>query len=112
MRARLLIVFFAVLLVVPVTGALSPASGSTGAVLAQQPTGEDDEAGGQEGQGGDDSQAESGASQEETSGSTEETGQPWTYQMAFLSLALLLLLALAVARWYYRLIVIRRRGEV
>ncbi|GEM_PF-2584251 len=81
-------------------------------VLAQQPTGEDDEAGGQEGGSGDDTGAESGASQEETSATTEEAGPPWTYQMAFLSIALVLLLGLAIARWYYQLIVVRRRGAL
>ncbi|MBA2426336.1 MAG: hypothetical protein H0V60_04530 [Actinobacteria bacterium] len=76
-------------------------------VLAQ-----DDEAGGQEGGSGDDTGAESGASQEETSATTEEAGPPWTYQMAFLSIALVLLLGLAIARWYYQLIVVRRRGAL
>lgn len=90
---------------------VSPVQAGT-IVRAQQPTGQDDEAEGQEGRNSDDTGAESGASQEETESSTEEAGPPWTYQMAFLSIGLMIALALAIARWYYLLIVTRRRGEI
>ncbi len=88
------------------------ATAGPGVTLAQDPTGQDDEAGGQEGGSGNDSAAESGASEEETEGSAETTGPPWTLFMAYISIALLLLLALAIARWYYLFVVTRRRSEV
>ncbi|MDQ3784801.1 MAG: hypothetical protein M3360_07995 [Actinomycetota bacterium] len=83
-----------------------------GVILAQDPAGEDNEAEGQEGGGGNDSAAETGASAEETEGSTETAGPPWTLFMAYISIVLLLLLALAIARWYYLFVVARRRSEV
>ena len=110
MRARL-IGFLAILLLMTSMAVVAPSAGAAPHFRAQQ-QGQDDEAEGQEEQGGGGSGAESGASQEETEPSAETTGQPWTYQMAFLSLALLVLLGLAVARWYYRLVVVRSRGQV
>lgn len=41
-----------------------------------------------------------------------ETGPLWTYQMARMSLALLLLALLGAGWWYYRFVVKRRRGEI
>jgi hypothetical protein len=41
----------------------------------------------------------------------EEAGPPWTYQMARISLLLLVLLVLGMAAVYYRLVVKRQRGE-
>ena len=41
----------------------------------------------------------------------EETGPPWTYQMARISLLLLALLFVAVGAAYYRFVVRRQRGE-
>jgi hypothetical protein len=41
----------------------------------------------------------------------EEEGPPWTYQMARLALAALVLLGLAVGAAYYRFVVLRRGGE-
>ncbi len=90
----------------------SPATAGPGVTLAQNPAGQDDEAGGQEGGSGNDSVADSGASAEETEGSTETAGPPWTLFMAYISIVLLLLLALAIARWYYLFVVTRRRSEV
>ena len=88
-------------------------------VLAQQgdPTGTDEEAEGQESQGGEgegqgSSEAETGAGGETEGGASTETGPPWTYQMARLSLVLLVLLAGGIAFLYYRLITRRQRGEV
>lgn len=90
-----------------------------GIALAQQPEG-DPEAEGQEGQdqgdgeGQSDEAAETGASEGETEDGTSEgeTGPPWTYQMARITLALLLGLVLALAYLYYRLVASRRRGAV
>lgn len=41
-----------------------------------------------------------------------EAGPLWTYQMARMSLALLLALLLGAGYWYYRFVVRRRRGEI
>ena len=54
--------------------------------------------------------ADKGQSEE---GTTEvEAGPLWTYQMARMSLALLLALLLGAGYWYYRFVVRRRRGEI
>jgi hypothetical protein len=43
---------------------------------------------------------------------TPSPGPPWTYQMARISIVLLILILGAVALLYYRLVVARQRGEV
>jgi stringent starvation protein B len=111
-RARLIGFLAALVPLMASMAVVAPSAGAGVHISAQQPPGQEDEAEGQEEQGGGGSGAESGASEEETQPSAETTGQPWTYQMAFLSLALLVLLGLAVARWYYRLVVLRSRGRV
>jgi hypothetical protein len=57
-------------------------------------------------------EAETGAGEGETEPAVEETGPVWTYQMVWLSLGLLLLLGLGVARWYYMLVGRRQRHGV
>ncbi len=69
--------------------------------------GEDEESGGQ-----DEPEAETGAGAGETEGAATETGPPWTYQMARMALAALVLLALAIGGAYYRFVVMRQRGAV
>ena len=69
--------------------------------------GEDQESGGQ-----DEPEAETGAGEDATEETTTETGPPWTYQMARMALAALLLLGLAIAGAYYRFVVTRQRGAV
>jgi hypothetical protein len=89
------------------------------AILAQQ-TSEEDTGGesstGQdtdEGEGSSGAEAETGANEGQTEGGeTEETGPPWTYQMARISLALLVLMGLATAGLYWRLVVQRQRRGV
>lgn len=49
--------------------------------------------------------------QEDSEGGAVETGPPWTYQMAKITLVMLLLLGLAIGAIYYRLVVRRRRGD-
>lgn len=122
MRPRL-----AILLAVVVTGttflvdaAYARDADARGPVLAQQGddlTGQEDEAEGQEGQGGEgegqgDPGAETGAGGETEGGASTEAGPPWTYQMARISLALLVPLAAGIALTYYRLVARRQRGEV
>jgi hypothetical protein len=48
--------------------------------------------------------------QEEGGGGTE-TGPPWTYQMARITLVLVGFLGLGLGLLYYRLVVRRRRGD-
>lgn len=67
--------------------------------------GDDQESGGQ-----DEPEAETGSGADETEEAVEETGPPWTYQMARIALASLALLALAIAGAYYRFVVVRHRG--
>ena len=61
-----------------------------------------------EGEGGAD--AETGASEEESSGeaATEEEGPPWTYQMARIGLALMVIVGLLMGLLYYRMIASRQ----
>ena len=61
-------------------------------------------------QGQSDPETESGASEEETESATEETGPPWTYQMARIALVLLALTLGAVFLAYQRFVIRRRRG--
>jgi hypothetical protein len=49
--------------------------------------------------------------QEEEGGGGTETGPPWTYQMARITLVLVGLLGLGLGLLYYRLVVRRRRGD-
>jgi hypothetical protein len=49
--------------------------------------------------------------QEGSEGGAVETGPPWTYQMAKITLVMLLFLGLAIGGIYYRLVVRRRRGD-
>ncbi|HYI45585.1 MAG TPA: hypothetical protein VE174_09055 [Actinomycetota bacterium] len=106
MRARLLQLF----LLIAVLGAVMvPASAVVAAprvpiVLAQEEEtdteeGEADDSGGE---GQDDPAAETGADEEAPV--EEETGPPWTYQMARMSIGLILLLAIGMALLYRRLI--------
>jgi hypothetical protein len=116
LRSRLVIVLCVSYVLAAFPAAPAVASPRDGApVFAQDPTGPEDEAEGQEGQGGagegqGTAEAETGAGGETTEG-TAETGPPWTYQMARISLALLVALALGIAFIYHRLVTKRQRGE-
>ena len=65
--------------------------------------------GGEVPEGQSDPESESGAEGDSQEAATE-TGPPWTYQMARISLVLLVLLALAVARSYHKLVGSRQKG--
>lgn len=58
------------------------------------------------------SEAESGANEDQVEGGETETGPPWTYQMAWITLALLILMALAMGALYWRLVVQRQRRGI
>jgi hypothetical protein len=49
--------------------------------------------------------------QEEEGGGGTETGPPWTYQMARITLVLVGFLGVGLGLLYYRLVVRRRRGD-
>ena len=82
--------------------------------LAQQEGTENENAeGGEEenGAGQSDPDAETGASEEQADeAATEEEGPPWTYQMARISIALILILVAGVGLLYYKLIASRQKG--
>lgn len=101
---------------------LAPIAQASELVLAQE-TGEDSggnvdesDAGGEEtagtsqDEGAGEEAAESGAGGE-SGGATEETGPPWTFQMARLTLVLLFLWGLVTVIQYYRMVVQRSRGR-
>ncbi|MFN2525383.1 MAG: hypothetical protein ABR505_03850 [Actinomycetota bacterium] len=115
MRARLAILLVCSLLFVlaPMSLVVIPLQGTAYAqeIGDEGEPGQEEEAEGQEGQdpNGEEAEAEVGSEGEEVA---EETGPPWTYQMARMGIALLLLVAAAIALMYYRLVIVRSRAEV
>lgn len=125
MRTRLAILL-ALVLAVPI--ALVPALSARAEVkvFAQSDTtGEDEPIVGEEeategeetGSEGDESgqgepEAETGAGEGETGDAAEEVGPIWTYQMAKIVIALLVLMALAIAGAYYQFVVKRQREGI
>ena len=121
MRSRATVILLVLFLATVAGVVASPAALASpdGIVVAQQPNEDQDTQGGEgqdqgEGEGQDNPDAETGASEEETEEGTsaEATGPPWTYQMARISLVLLVFMALGLGYLYYRLVVRRSRGEV
>ena len=100
MRARLVIASALVLTLSAVVTAFTP-------VHAQHVKLAQDEGGDEESE-----QRPAQPSEPSPSPTEEETGPPWTYQMARISLGLVALILLAVAATYYRLVIRRQRGEV
>ncbi len=86
----------------------APALADPGLVIAQ----EDAETSGEDegGQGQGDPEAETGTEEGASQEATTETGPPWTYQMARISIVLLILVALAIGRLYYKLVSSRQRS--
>jgi hypothetical protein len=109
---RLLPLVFALLLAGLHVSFALPARASV--QLAQEDGTENENAeGGEEaeGEGQSDPDAESGANEEQTEeAATEEEGPPWTYQMARISIALILILVAGVGLLYYKLIASRQKG--
>lgn len=122
MRAQLLIP----LVLVGALTAMAPAAYAAGPLLAQeneqqdagrQKAGgggdlvdEEEEAEGQESADEEDAARETGAGEEETEGAATETGPPWTYQMAWLGVLMLLGLAAGIGLAYYTFVVRRQKG--
>ncbi|MPZ69677.1 MAG: hypothetical protein GEU71_09115 [Actinobacteria bacterium] len=103
MRARLAILpvlLVAVVATLPMPPAV--ASSGDGLYLSQADPGDESNEQNQGG-GGEDEETQEGAAE-------TETGPLWTYQMARMSLALLLVLFLGAGFWYYRFVVTRQRG--
>lgn len=124
MRARVTVLILSLVAVSAAIPMAAPVQASV--VLAQEDTtnenegvvGEEDESQGtedtgEEGSGQNDEEAETGADEGETAegASTEEEGPPWTYQMARIGIVLLVLIAALIGWWYYKMIVVRQRGE-
>jgi hypothetical protein len=118
MPARLAIVLGALLVgSVQPAGAVLAAPSPDAVVLAQQTGGAEEEAQGQEstgdeGSGQGSSEAESGAQGQSEEGESTASEVPWTFQMARLSVLLLLALAAGIGLLYYRLVVKRQRGQI
>jgi hypothetical protein len=86
---------------------IGPPALAAGATLAQQEEEQDVPA--EEGGSGQDAETETDPG--EGGGAAEETGPPWTYQMAWLALIGAFFLLLAIGAAYYRFVVMRQRGE-
>jgi hypothetical protein len=118
MRTRLVIQLAALFVgVILPASAAAAASGGPVLELAQQTGGAEEEAQGQEssndeGSGQGESEAESGAQGQSEEGEATQSDVPWTFQMARLSILLLLALAAGIGLLYYRLVVRRQRGQI
>ena len=91
----------------------APALSARHGIVLPQGTDAEEGEGGQEDQGGEgqsDPEAETdpGAGEE----AEEETGPPWTYQMARMSVGLVILLLAGTGLLYYRLVGSRQRSNV
>jgi uncharacterized protein HemX len=102
MRARLALALLLALSITALSPLVGPAAAST-QVTAQEEESEQDE-------GGQDPETETGADEGETEGAAEETGPPWTYQMARMGIALMVVLALGIGLAYYRFVTKRQRA--
>ena len=101
MRARLVIVS-AILLAIPLTLASSLPAAHAGSMRVAQGGG-----------GGSVKQRPAQPTEKASpSPSAKAAGPPWTYQMARISLVLLVLIFLSMASAYYQFVFKRRRGEV
>ena len=122
MRVRLATLLALFLIVLPATQVLGAVAASAGTgdhiLLAQENVDESDEAQGGEtgnegaGEGQSDPDAETGAGEEENAPAVEEEGPVWTYQMAKIVIALLLLMGIGVGAAYYKLVVQRQRAGI
>jgi hypothetical protein len=100
---------------------IAPGAQASGLVLAQETdeggdtvgetdAGGEETTGTQEDEGAGGEAAESGAGGE-SEGAAAETGPPWTYQMAWMSAVLVLLLGVFMVFKYYRFVIQRSRGR-
>ena len=111
MRARSATILSLLLLCLLIPASAASAGGLI--PLAQDTESEGGESGNQgEGEGQSDADAETGAGSGEQEGgeSAEEEGPPWTYQMARIGIALMVLVGLLMGLLYYRMIASRQRA--
>jgi len=109
MRARLAAVLSLLLLICFVLP-LSVAGART--ITLSQEAGTDEAAEeGDEGGGQSDPDAETGAGADEQEAAAEEEGPPWTYQMARMGIALMVVIGLMMGLLYYRMIASRQRAD-
>ena len=116
MRARSTVLLVLALVLTSLFVVSSPVAHAADSILLAQET-EDSESSDEgdttdadEGSGS--AEAESGANEGQTEAAEEETGPPWTYQMARMILVMLLLMAAAIGLLYWRLVVQRQRRGV
>ena len=114
--ATLLALFLIALPATQVVGAVAAGAGTEGSILLAQENVDE----GQEGETGDDGSGEgqsdpdteTGAGEGEDAPAVEEEGPVWTYQMAKIVIALLLLMSIGVGLAYYKLVVQRQRAGI
>lgn len=84
---------------------------SSQVVVAQADQGDSETQGeeSEDGTGQSDAEAETGTEEAESGAAEPEAGPPWTYQMARIIIVLSVLLALAIFRWYWKLVGSRQR---
>ncbi len=109
LAALLAALFLAAVPGVAVAGGGAVAQPVGGQDDATEETDEGGTAGEEVPEGQSDPETETGAEGEAEEAATE-TGPPWTYQMARISLVLLVLLGLAVFRAYHKLVASRQKG--
>jgi hypothetical protein len=63
----------------------------------------------EDGTGQSDAEAETGTEEADSEAAEPEAGPPWTFQMARIIIVLSVLLCLAIARWYWKLVGSRQR---
>ena len=78
--------------------------------FAQEDSSESGNEGGEGGSEGTDAEVGSSEGQSETA--EEESGAPWTYQMARMAVILVVLMGLSIALMYWRLVVKRQREGI
>jgi hypothetical protein len=96
-----------------------PSAHASGAAFAQEDASENSDQGDEsdagstdEDEGSGSTEAEVGSNEGQTETAEEETGPPWTYQMARMSAALIVLLALTLGFLYWRLVIQRQRRGI
>lgn len=116
MTSRKLLPYLFALLIAGAYLALPSIAQARAIHLAQEGQGTDNEnaGGGEEGsgEGQSDPEAETGVEEGQTEEVVEEEGPPWTYQMARISIVLILFFGGGVGLLYYKLIASRQKGTV
>ncbi len=112
MRARVAAMLSLLLICFVLPATMAQANTVTFAQVGEEDESEQGEGGNVgEGEGQSDPEAETGAGKgEQEGGESEEEGPPWTYQMAWIGIALMVLIGLLMGLLYYRMIASRQRA--